>query len=274
MHGMLGAQTEEAGIKGRNRQRETPGQRCQFLDFVEVASETGCDDERICRLGEPAGQAVDITRIGIRALWRRTRCLQGNPGFDRGCEWLARQGQIDRAARRCIHDLERAIDNVSDLRGFTQFIVPFHPFAQHAALVKHFLRPLDVATARAGETAFGHGRTPGAEQDRHVVAAGIRDGIDRIRGTDADMNHDCLGAAGGEKIAVRHGDSGIFMRYEDRGRIGSLFCQCLAIGFDDGRKIRAGVEKQFVDTVPPKGCQKYFGRNVRDSVIRFATRLL
>src|SRR5262249_29251326 len=79
-------------------------------------------------------------------------------------EHLARQREVDWSARLGHGDVQRPVDHGFHRLAGAQLIVPFHVFAQHAALVERLLAPVDRAVARGDAAGLGDRGAPGGEQ--------------------------------------------------------------------------------------------------------------
>ena len=96
-----------------------------------------------------------------------------------------------------------------------QLVVPLHELAQHAALVEVLLRPMDVVVARGRHRArLGDRRAASGEEDRHVLARGVDQAVQRVRGADADVHHHRLRPPGDHRVSVRHGDPHVLVRHD------------------------------------------------------------
>ena len=172
---------------------------------------------------------------------------------------LARQHQIDRPARVRHRHLHRTRDQVADLVGLAQLVIPFHQLAQHAGLIEHFLRPVDGARARAERTLFGDRRSARSKDQRHAVARKIDQVVDGIGGADVDMHHHRLRTPGHQISAVRHADREVFVRHQNRFRHLGVGLLGAGEGFDDGREVGAGIAEEVIDAVIGKPAQEGLG---------------
>ena len=159
---------------------------------------------------------------------------------------LARQCQIDRAARLAHGDIERAVDDGINRLAFAQLVVPLDEFAHHAALVERLLAPMDRAVARRHVAGLGDWRAPGGQQHRHVVARGIHQAADGVGGADGDMHHDGGRLAGGAVIAVRHRHRDVLVRHRDETRE-FLVADVAGERFHDRREVGAGIGEHVFD---------------------------
>ena len=153
--------------------------------------------------------------------WRSARwrgILGSVEAVDRAAQHLARQRQVDRPHGRAHGDRQRPVDQLGHLLGQAQLVVPLHQLAHHGALVAHLLAPVDRQVARAGPAALAGRRAAGQQQQRDVVARGVDHAHDRVGEADIDVDHHRLRPAGGEPVAVRHGDRGRFVRDDERRR--------------------------------------------------------
>ncbi len=157
-----------------------------------------------------------IARIGVRRRGDVARLHRAERLRHRRRQRLARQREIDRPARARHGDLIGARDDVGDLLGNAQLVVPLHRLAQHPALVEHLLAPVDVAVAAAELALLGDRRAAGGEDERDVVAVEIDDVVDGVGGADVDVQHHRLRPAVHRIGAVRHGDREVLVRDDQR----------------------------------------------------------
>ena len=186
---------------------------------------------------------------------------------NRLAQHLARKAEIHRTLWRGRRQLQRAIDHVGDLVAALHLIVPLHHLAQHAGLVVHLLRPVDVDIARAGRATLGERRAAGRQQHRHPVAARVDQGVDRIGGTNIGVQHDRLRLPGDHRVAMRHGERAILMRHHHRSRHLSVGPRRTCEGFDDRCEVGARIAEQVIDAVRGERIQIIFCRDAR---LRFA----
>ena len=140
-----------------------------------------------------------------------------------------------------------------------QFIVPFHIFAQHSALIEALLTPMDDAVAGCGISGLGDRRAPGGQQHGHVFPRRIHDTASRIGGADGHMHHDGGHLAASFPIARSHMDGDIFVR--DDHKLGHLATHLAGFGeaFDERRKIGAGIGEDVADPLVAEGLQISLG---------------
>ena len=234
---MVGRQVHVARLGLHHRERELLGQRGERSNRRRHAPAARGHDQRELGLGDQACGLLDRRARRLRRD-RAERTHRVAAGLDRGSgEDLARQGQVDRSARLAHRDVEGAIDHRCDRLAGAQLVVPFHVFAQHAALVEGFLPPMDRPVARGDVASLGDRRAAGGEQDRDVVARGVDDAVDRVGGSHGDVHHHGGRLAGDAVIAVRHRHGDVLVRHgheprglgvlrlrerlHDRGEIGS-----------------------------------------------------
>ncbi len=182
-------------------------------------------------------------------------------------QYLARQREIDRTFRRSHREFQRAIDHGRGLVATLHLVVPLHHLAQHAGLVVHLLRPVDVRTARALCARLGERRAARGQQHRHAVTAGINQHVDRVRRANVGVQHHRLWPPGDHRVAMRHRHRGILVRHHHRARYLAVGVGGAREGLDDRRKVGAGIAKQVVDAVRGERFQVVFGR---DACPRFA----
>ena len=175
------------------------------------------------------------------------------------CQHLARQGQIDRSPRLAHGDVERAVDDRFHRLAGAQLVIPLHVFAQHAALIEGLLAPMDGPVARGDAAGLGERGAAGGEQQRNIVAGGIDQAVDRIRGADGDMHHHCGRFTGNAVIAVRHGHGDVLVR--DRHEARGLRTLCPGQRLHDRGEIRSGIGEYVFDTARAEPGNIGFGRH-------------
>ena len=189
-----------------DRERKTSSEFTERRDGCWVAPGARGDDQRGLRRGEKSGGFVDSILVGTgrrgRDAARRTVVRETR---DRCCQHFARQRQIDGALRLGRRHGESAVDYGFELLAVAQLVFPFDDLAQHAGLIEHLLRPVDVNVARTGERALSQWRPAGGKQDRHILAGGVERAAYAIGGADADMHHDRRHAPGNHGVTMRHG---------------------------------------------------------------------
>ncbi len=248
MAGVVGRQRQVAQTVLDDRDRKTLGEFGERRHRGMVAAGIGGDDQRVLRGGEDPGGGDNRhlvrrrRRGGDPARWR----IVGEAGQGLG-QHLARQGEIDRPLGRAGRQGQGAIDHGFELSAVAQLVIPFDHLAQHAGLVEHLLRPVDVGVARPGEPRFGQRRAAGGEQDRHILARRVEDAADRVGGADADMHHDRRHPPRRHRIAMRHRQRQVLMRRDQRLRRRQPAMRRLGIGLDDRCEIGAGIGEQVFD---------------------------
>ena len=260
VHRMRARQRVLRGPELDDGHREALGEAGERRGAARSAAGARRDDQRPLRRCQYRRCALDGVRVGRRRRRRHLprRRVEGE-ALERRRQRLARQAQIDRAARLGHGDRQRPIDDRLDLLAVAQLVVPLDVLAQHAALVVHLLAPVDRHVAAAGATALGQRRAPRGEEDRHVVARGIEQAHERVRHADVDVHHDRLRAAGEQIVAVRHADRGVLVRYDhglghrDAG-LGAAHQR-----LDDRGEIGPGVGEQPVDAARLEQGQIGFG---------------
>ena len=264
MHRVVCRQAHIARRVRRDRDRPALGEPRQEFDGARIAARIGGDDQRLFRRRDPGRERLDRFRIGVRRRGNRARPARRQGFGNIGRERLARQDEIDRPHRACHRRLVGAGDDVADLLGHAQLVVPFHQLAHHAGLVEHFLRPVDRAVAAAEISGLGNRRASRREEQRNTVAAHVGEIVDRIGGADVDVHHHRLRPAGHQVRAVRHGDREILVRHQHRPRHLAVraFARA-AIGLDDRREIGARIGEEEIDAVLGKRAQENLARDRR-----------
>ena len=231
------------------------------------------DDQRLLGRGDPFGERRDHLRIGVRRRGDVARLHRAERLRQRRRQRLARQRQIDRPARARHGHLIGARDDVGDLLGHAQLVVPLHRLAQHAGLVEHLLAPVDVAVAAAELALLGDRRAAGGEDQRDVVAVEVDDVVDGVGGADVDVQHHRLRPAGHGVGAVRHGDREVLVRDHQRLRHLGVGLLGAAEGLDDRREVGARVGEEIVDAVVGERAQERLSGDRRALVALGALRL-
>ena len=144
--------------------------------------------------------------------------------------------------------MERARStNGFELLAVAQLVVPFDQFPDHAGLVVHFLRPVDIAVARAEQTRFRDGRAPGREKNGDVFAGRIHGGTDHVGRPDADVHHHGGNFPRNHRVTMRHGDGKVLVSSEDGLRHAHALLFGLGVGLDDRGKVGPGVAEEVFD---------------------------
>ena len=272
---MVGGQAQEARRLCDHGQLESRGKPRQSLRLARQPADAGGDDQGPLRLRNPARQAVDVRRIGMRGRRRHPRrdVRLARNRRRHGCrQGLARQRQVDGAAGACQRRLQRpGYDEVRLLRA-PQLVVPFHQLAHHARLVEHLLRPVDRPVARAEGALLQDRRAACHQQQRDAVAAGIGQHVDGVGSAHVDMHHHRLRCAGYEVGAVRHGHGEVLVRRQHGARHlrPALPGACQAL--DNGREIGAGVDEEIRNPVASQRGQEHVAGGGRHRC-RLALRL-
>ena len=258
MAGMIGGDAEVTRTVLHDRDREAPRKIGERVDRRRVASGAGRDDQRVLGRAENAGSLLDGALVGPRRgggnAARRT--IVGKAPQRRRQDF-ARQGQIDRPAGRGSRDGKGAVDHRLELLAVAQFIVPFDDLAQHAGLIEHFLRPVDVDVAGSRKPALGQRRAAGGEQDGYIVARRIERAADAVRSADADMHHDRRDPARHHRVAMPHREGEVLVRCEHRLRHRHAGPRRLRERLDERREIGPRIGEQIFD--PAFGKQREIG---------------
>ncbi len=247
MHRRAGGQADHARLVFDHRQGERFGDFGEERNRARITAAGGGDDKRAFGRGEPLRGSADLVGIGVRLAGLRRTGLGPGESVERLRDHLARQGQVDRAARAGVRDRKTALDDLAQVEAVPQFVVPFHQFTQHAGLVVHFLRPVDPRVAAACAPVFEKGRAPGGEKQRALIARGVHQRADGVRGADTDVQHHRLRPPAGERVAVRHADSEVLMRTNHRRGELQPGLHRARVSLDDRRRVGSGVDIQPVD---------------------------
>ena len=259
---------EVARVVRDHRQCPALRQPRQHDSIARILPQQTGDDDRRARVRDPAGELLDVrgrrhrcARTGTMRAIALRRCM------DDLAEHLARQREIDRTFRRSRRQFQRAIDHGCDLVAALHLVVPLHHLAQHAGLVVHLLRPVDVRAARTFGAGLGERRASGGQQHRHAIAARIDQHVDRVRRANVGVQHHRLRLAGDHGVAMRHRHRGVLVRHHHRPRHLAVGAGRAREGLDDGREVGAGIAEQVVDAVRGQRVQIVFRRDAR---LRFA----
>ena len=255
---MVGGQAQVTRAVLHDRDREAPREIGESFDRRRVVPGAGGDEERVFGHREDAGRFLDRALVGARRGGgdAARRAVVGE-ARQRRRQDFARQRQIDRPAGRGSRDGKRAVDHRFELLAVAQFVVPFDDLAQHAGLIEHFLRPVDVDVAGSRKAALGQRRAAGGEQDRYVVTRRIEGAADAVGSADADMHHDRRHPARHHRVAVRHREGEVLVRREHRLRHRHAGPRGFRERLDERREIGARIGEQIFD--PTLGEQREIG---------------
>ena len=247
---MRAGQCEIACVERHHWQGETLCHPREGFTLAGIAAERAGDDQRMARGGDPVGKLLHVR--GRRERRPRLCARRASPSrrrIDSFAQHLARQAEIDRPGRRGGGDLHRPRHHVGDLVRPAHLVVPFDELAQHAGLVEHLLRPVDVNVAGAGGPILGDRRAAGGDQHRDAIAAGVEQRAERVGQAHVDMRHHRLRPAGHRGVAMRHADGGVLVRDDQRLRYRAVGPRGAGECLDDGGEIGAGVDEQVVDAL-------------------------
>ena len=202
-----------------HRQRERLGQRDQTRNRCRIAPQHARDDER------PLGVRDQPRHRGQRLGRRRRRHHRRLEFLGRVAEFaislgqhLARQAQIDGAARLRHRDRKRAAHHGFELLEVAQLVVPLDELAHDRALIERLLAPMDQRVAAAGHPRLGQRRAAGAQHQRHVGAKRVHQRAERVGRAGRGMDHRHRRLAGHQVVAVRHADGAALVRDHHRAR--------------------------------------------------------
>jgi len=139
-----------------------------------------------------------------------------------------------------------AVEDLGDLLGKAQFVVPLHRFPYQGRLVAHFLPPADRHGTCAEPALLDRRRAARHQHHRHMVGGRIERTDRAVRQPDIGVQHHGLGPARQEVIAVRHAERGMFMRNGNGLRQGDAGCGGLGEALDDRREIGSGIGEDIV----------------------------
>ncbi len=231
-----------------DRQRKPLRQGFQCLPGSRVGAGALGDDQGALGFRQHAGGFLDRVRRRSRrrggrkaAAWQR-HVLR--PGL---AQHLPRQGKVDGPLRCAFGDRQRPVDQAGDLVAEAGVIIPLRCLPHHPGLVAHLLAPVDTRIAAAGAPGLGNRRAAGDQQDRHLVARRVQEAHNAVRQTDIGMQHHRLRLARHHRVAIGHPHRDRLVRDRERLRHVPALGHAIAVGLDDGGKIRAGIGKEIVD---------------------------
>ena len=161
---------------------------------------------------------------------------------------LALHHQIDRPARRALHDRIGALQRLLHDHARRQRPLPFDVRPHQAALIERLLHEMDVGVAGADQLVMRRiRRLAGHQQHRQAAAIEIMHGVGGIGGADIDMHQHALAAAGDQRIAAGHMRGGVLVRtaHDVRHRLAAFAAMRHLL--DDRRMIGAEITEQIVD---------------------------
>ena len=284
MHRVLGGEREMARPVVHHGDRQHLRELLDRARGLLRAPAARRDEQRVLRRAEELRRLFQRLGIGRgRGGGSDRGSLRKSSRGEVGSQNLPWQRHVYRSLRLALGDGERAVDHRLHLLGVAQLVVPLHELAQHAALVEVLLRPVDVVVARAkerraargGSMSFGDRRAPGGEQDRHVLARGVDQPVERVRGADADVHHHRLRPPGHHGVAVRHGDAHVLVRHDHDLRQAPAELLPLGVGLDQRREVGAAVGEEVLDAARREqaepGVRGGFGLK-GDGMVRFHRR--
>ncbi len=196
---------EIARVVRDHRQCPAFRQSRQYGRIAQVLPEQPGDDQRRACRCNPLGELLDVgCRRHRRARASAMRAVALRRGVQDLAQHLARQRQIDRPLRRCHREFQRAVHYTRGLVAALHLIVPLDHLAQHAGLVVHLLRPVDMRAARTFSASLGEWRAAGGQQHGNPVPARIDQHVDRVRRANVGVQHHRLRPAGDHGVAVCH----------------------------------------------------------------------
>ncbi len=243
---------------GADRRADELGEIAKRIEAARIVADAMGDDHR--RLGRENHLRRPLEVLRVRAVARgregRRRIVRLGTGRAQG---LARQRQINRAARIGHRDAEGAVHEVRGLLRHAQLEIPFDRLAHQGGLVVHVLAPIDRRGAMTEMPDLAHRRAARAEQHRDMIGGGIDRAHHGVGQADIGVHHQRLGAAGREIITMRHRDRGGLVRRDQR--LGDRHARDRAVreGLDDRRKIGPAIGEEIIDAMGLEALEKNFG---------------
>ncbi len=114
---------------------------------------------------------------------------------------------------------------------------------------------MDRAVARRDVAGLGDRRTARCKQDRDIVAGGVHQPVDRVAGTDGDVDHDGRRLSGNLVVAVRHGHRDVLMGHGDDARKLAAPIGVHGKRLDERREIRTGIGENVLDAALGEPCE-------------------
>ena len=246
---LVGDVAFRVGFEDRNA-----GELRELVDFLRRqrihAAITG-DQDRVRRREQAVGERGDKLRVrpgaGQRAepVGRKTFDVVDAPMLR---QRLALHHQINRPARRALHDRISPLQRFLDDDAGRQRPLPFGVRPHQAALIERLLDEMHVGVAGADQFVMRRiGRLARHQQHRQAAAVEIVHGVGSVGRTDIDMHKHALAAAGDQSIAAGHVRGGVFVRaaHDVRHRLAAFTPMRHLL--DDRRVIGAEITEQIVD---------------------------
>ncbi len=193
------------GFENRNA-----GELRQLVDLgrpERIKATIAGDQDRVLRGQQAIGERGDQRRIGAGAgqraepVGREAVDLVDAPMLR---QRLALHHQIDRPARRALHDRISPLQRLLDHHARRQRPLPLGVRPHQAALIERLLHEVHVGVAGADQFVMrGVRRLARHQQHRQAAAVEIMHGVGGIGGADIDMHQHALAAAGDQAHSRR-----------------------------------------------------------------------
>jgi hypothetical protein len=167
---------------------------------------------------------------------------------------LARQAEIDRAARLGLRDLQRPADDQAGIVLVFEPVIPLHVLTHDAVLVGRLLHPEMAAVARAAHRARkGDRGRAGGDQHRQAGMACGMNGTAVVLGADVHMHGGRRHPPAHRRVTERRVEGRIFVRHHDE--LGRRPAERVRLGdrLLHEHDFRAGIEEHVVDATEAHG---------------------
>jgi hypothetical protein len=179
---------------------------------------------------------------------------------------LPRGGQVHRAGRLAPGHLHRPVYQLLHVAPGTDLLVVLGVAAEHSALVRAVLQPVNVLAAGAGELALlGHGRQAGEDQDRHPAPRRVVDRPAEVLGAAVDVHQDRLRFAAHLRVPVGGAQRHELVRAQDQlgQRVQRSRALRVRVGLHDAGMVAAQVRERVPGARLPHRLKERRGRGVR-----------
>jgi len=179
---------------------------------------------------------------------------------------LARGGQVHRPGRLAPGHLHRPVHQLLHGAPGADLLVVLGVAAEHSALVRAVLQPVNVLTAGAGELALlGHGRQAGEDQYRHPAPRRVVDRPAEVLGAAVHVHQDRLRFAAHLRVPVGGAQRHELVRAQDQlgQRVQRSRALRVRVGLHDAGVVAAQVRERVPGARLAHRLQKCRGCGVR-----------
>ena len=230
------------------------GELRELIDLLRaqrIQAAIAGDQDRVLRGEDAIRQRRDQVGIGAGAR-KRAEPVVGEAADFVDAPMLRQRlplhHQIDRPARRALHDRIGALQSLLHDHAGRQRPFPFDVRPHQASLIERLLHEMHVGVAGADKLVMRRiGRLARHQQHRQPAAVEIVHGVGGIGGADIDMHQHALAAPGDQRIAAGHMRGGVLVRTAHHVRQHLAALSPMRHLFDDRRVIGAEITEQVVD---------------------------